>query len=154
MTTWTRDELEDAFATYRAAADHGAATDDWSGFAEMFTEDCTYLEHLLGEMHGRSEVLEFYTRSMVQDYPGNCIAEFPIGWWIIDEARGWIVFQAWSVMEDPGDGSDHRTYNLSVLHYAGDGRFSYQEDIYNPMRFGEMIGAWETRRKELNGEQQ
>lgn len=144
--SWDRSELEAAFASYRAAADRGAETDDWSEFAAHFTEDCHYLEHLLGEMHGRDEVLAFYTRSMVEQYPGNCIGSFPIDWWIIDAERGWIVFRAWSVMSDPGDGSDHRTYNISILHYAGDNRFSYQEDIYNPMRFGEMIAGWEAVR--------
>jgi len=144
-------ELEAAFASYRAAADHGAETGDWTSFAEHFTEDCFYLEHLMGEMHGRDEVLAFYNRSMVEQYPGNCIETFPIEWWIIDAERGWIVFKAWSVMEDPGDGSDHRTYNISIVHYAGDGKFSYQEDIYNPMRFGEMIGGWEARRAEVGG---
>lgn len=151
MSTWTTAELESAFEQYRAAADLGAETDDWTAFSERFTEDCFYLEHLIGEMHGRGEVLEFYTRSMVREYPGNCIAEFPIEWWIIDESKGWVVFQAWTVMEDPGDGSDHRAYNISILHYAGDGLFSYQEDIYNPMKFGEMIGAWEARRNEHGG---
>lgn len=144
--SFDRAELESAFASYRAAADHGADTDDWTAFAGHFTEDCTYLEHLMGEMHGRDEVLAFYNRSMVEQYPGNCIDSFPIGWWIIDDERGWIVFQAWTVMSDPGDGSDHRTYNISILHYAGDGKFSYQEDIYNPMRFAEVIGEWERRR--------
>ncbi len=151
MSTWTKSELENAFASYRSAADHGAETDDWTRFTEHFTEDCVYVEHLIGTMHGRHEVLDFYTRSMVQEYPGNCIAEFPIGWWVIDEEKGWVIFQAWSVMEDPGDGSDHRQYNISILHYAGDGRFSYQEDIYNPMEFGEMIGSWEARRNESRG---
>jgi hypothetical protein len=102
-------------------------------------------------MNGRKEVFDFYTRSMVNNYPGNCIAEFPIEWWVIDEEKGWVIFQAWSVMEDPGDGSIHREYNISILHYAGEGLFSYQEDIYNPMEFGTMIGGWEARRNELNG---
>jgi len=149
--SFDRAELESAFASYRAAADHGAETDDWTSFADHFTEDCFYLEHLMGEMHGRDEVLAFYNRSMVEQYPGNCIESFPIEWWIIDEERGWIVFQAWTVMSDPGDGSDHRTYNISILHYAGDGKFSYQEDIYNPMRFAEVIGEWERRRNSEEG---
>lgn len=151
MTKWSKSELEAAFASYRTAADVGAESDDWSRFADHFTEDCVYLEHLIGTMRGREEVLAFYTKSMVEEYPGNCIAEFPIEWWVIDEDRGWVIFQAWSVMGDPGDGSVHRQYNISILHYAGDGKFSYQEDIYNPMEFGEMIGVWEARRNEISG---
>ena len=36
-------------------------------------------------------------------------------------------------MKDPGDGSVHESPNLSVLKYAGDGLWSYEEDAYNPM---------------------
>jgi len=151
VSKWSKSEIESAFTDYRSAADHGAETDNWTPFSEKFTPDCVYLEHLIGRMNGRKEVFDFYTRSMVNDYPGNCIAEFPIEWWVIDEEKGWVIFQAWSVMEDPGDGSVHREYNISILHYAGEGLFSYQEDIYNPMEFGTMISGWEARRNELNG---
>jgi len=113
MGQWSRDELERAFASYLDAADEGARTGDWSRFAEHFTPDCFYKEHLIGEMNGREEVKAFYTRSMVEEYPGNCIVDFPVEWHIIDEERGWVVFQAWSVMADPGDGSVHRAYNSS-----------------------------------------
>ena len=146
MGTWTRAELEETFASYLAAAAHGGATGDWERFGAHFTEDCVYLEHLVGEMHGRDAVLAFYRRSMVDDYPGNCIVEFPVEWHVVDEERGWILFQAWSVMADPGDGSVHRAYNFSLVKYAGDGRFHYQEDIYNPMTFAAMIGEWEAVR--------
>jgi len=36
----------------------------------------------------------------------------------------------------------HQAHNLTVLHYAGDGLFSYEEDAYNPANFGTMIEAW------------
>jgi len=49
-------------------------------------------------------------------------------------------------MEDPGDGSVHREYNFSLVEYAGDGRFSYQDDIYNPMEFDTMIANWQAAR--------
>ena len=45
-------------------------------------------------------------------------------------------------MQDPGDGSVHQAHNITVLHYAGDMKFSYEEDAYNPAAFGPMIEAW------------
>jgi hypothetical protein len=45
-------------------------------------------------------------------------------------------------MDDPGDGSDHREYNWTLLEYAGNGQFSYEEDMYNPTEFGEMVSGW------------
>ena len=73
--------------------------------------------------------------------------EFPIEWYIIDEERGWVVCHVWNRMEDPGDGSIHQEYNFTLLKYAGDNRWSYEEDIYNPMRFGAMVAEWEAARK-------
>ena len=52
-----------------------------------------------------------------------------------------MVCQVWNRMKDPGDGSVHQEYNFTLLKYAGDGRWSYEEDIYNPMRFGAMVAG-------------
>ena len=29
-----------------------------------------------------------------------------------------------------------------MLHYAGDGKFSYEEDAYNPASFVPMVTTW------------
>ena len=52
-------------------------------------------------------------------------------------------------MVDPGDGSLHQEYNFTLLKYAGNGKFSYEEDIYNPAGFGKMVKGWLARREEL-----
>jgi hypothetical protein len=44
-------------------------------------------------------------------------------------------------MRDPGDGSIHQAANLSVLKYAGDDLWSYEEDAYNPMNFLPMVAS-------------
>ncbi|TMK82691.1 MAG: hypothetical protein E6G57_17015 [Actinobacteria bacterium] len=84
-------------------------------------------------------------------YPGNAMPAFPIGWSVIDEEKGWVICQVWNRMEDPGDGSTHQAYNVTILKYAGDGRWSYEEDIYNPAHFASMIEEWERRKAELTG---
>jgi hypothetical protein len=67
---------------------------------------------------------------------------FPVEWYIIDEERGWVVYQVWNRMVDPGDGSLHQAYNFSLLKYAGHGLWSYEEDIYNPRPFKDMVRVW------------
>ena len=57
--------------------------------------------------------------------------------------------QAWNTLYDPGDGSLHQEYNFTLLKYAGSGRFSYEEDIYNPAHFASMLEGWQKRRDEL-----
>ena len=76
------------------------------------------------------------------DQFGNVVPGVPIEWHTVDEARGWVICKVWNRLEDPGDGSVHQEYNLTVLHYAGDGQWSYEEDIYNPNEFGVMVGRY------------
>ncbi len=141
MGAWTRQELEDAFAQYQAAAAHAGATGDWSSWADVFTEDAEYLEHHYGTFHGREAIRTWIVQTM-GEWPGRDMPAFPIEWYVIDEARGWVVCQVWNRMIDPGDGSIHQEYNFTLLKYAGDGLWSYEEDIYNPAHFATMVGRW------------
>ena len=76
-------------------------------------------------------------------YPNNEMKYFPIEWYMIDESRGWISCQVWNRMVDPGDGSLHQAYNFTLLKYAGDGLWSFEEDIYNPVRDAPRVfKAW------------
>ncbi|HQF95769.1 MAG TPA: nuclear transport factor 2 family protein [Microthrixaceae bacterium] len=153
MGRWTREELENAFDAYKAAALKGGTTGDWTEWANCFTEDCTYKEHLYGEIGGRAAVLAWITEVCANTYPGNEMPHFPIEWHIIDEERGWIVCQVWNRMRDPGDGSIHQEYNFTLLKYAGSHQFSYEEDIYNPAAFGTMLAGWEARRDKIAAKQ-
>jgi hypothetical protein len=70
------------------------------------------------------------------------MTSFPIEWYVIDEDKGWIICSVANVMQEPGDGTDHRESNWTLLEYAGNGQFSYEEDMYNPTEFGEMIKGY------------
>jgi hypothetical protein len=50
-------------------------------------------------------------------------------------------------MQDPGDGSVHEADNITLLKYAGDGQWSYEEDVYNPAEFGTMVQGWEQAKR-------
>ena len=148
MGRWTRQELEAAFVTYQEVAAEAARSGNWDPWADLFTEDAEYVEHLYGTMHGREAIRSWINKTM-STYPGNAMPEFPIGWSVIDEDRGWIVCQVWNRMADPGDGSIHQAYNVTILKYAGDGRWSYEEDIYNPAHFKDMVVGWLEQRSRL-----
>ncbi|HEX3946432.1 MAG TPA: hypothetical protein VHW47_01950, partial [Acidimicrobiales bacterium] len=68
-------------------------------------------------------------------------------WCVCDVERGWWICRILNRMEDPGDGGVYEEANLTVLHYAGDMQFSYEEDAYNPANFAPMITAWMTARE-------
>ncbi|MGH2759066.1 MAG: nuclear transport factor 2 family protein [Actinomycetota bacterium] len=150
MGTWSRQEIEGAFEVYKAAAAKGGASGDWNDWADRFTEDATYIEHLYGTMLGR-EAIRAWINETMNTFPGSAMPTFPVDWHIVDEERGWIVCQIQNRMQDPGDGSIHQEYNFTLLKYAGDGLFSYEEDVYNPTKFQDMIKGWTARRRELEG---
>src|SRR5579863_9739227 len=150
MGTWTRAELEDAFGNYQKVAHDAAQSGDWNAWADLFTEDAQYIEHLYGTMQGREAIRSWITDAM-STYPGNAMTDFPIEWSILDEERGWVACQVWNRMADPGDGSVHQAYNFTLLKYAGNGMWASEEDIYNPAHFVSMIQAWEARKAELAG---
>ena len=141
MGKWTRAELEEAFENYQRLALEAGTSGDWNAWADQFTEDATYVEHLYGTMGGREAIRTWICRTMAQK-PNDQMKFFPMEWYIIDEERGWVVCHVWNRMVDPGDGSLHQAYNFTLLKYAGDMKWSYEEDIYNPKPFRDMIQGW------------
>jgi uncharacterized protein (TIGR02246 family) len=148
MSHFTRQELEDAFQHFQDVAVVCGETGDWNGFAELFTEDATYIEHHLGTMHGREEIRAWIVECNTTP-PITEMKYFPIEWYVIDESRGWVICQVWNRMTDPGDGSVHQAYNFTLLKYAGDNLWSYEEDIYNPVEFQQMIKNWRRLKQSL-----
>ena len=63
--TFTRDEIETAFRQYWQL---GAVDEDWDAWCDScFTDDVTYVEHVLGNRNGREEVRAWIKPTM-QDY--------------------------------------------------------------------------------------
>jgi hypothetical protein len=149
MGRWTRSELEDAFAHYQEVALEAGTSGDWNAWADLFSEDATYVESNYGRMGGREAIRRWITKTMAMP-PVDQMKFFPIEWYMIDEDRGWITCQVWNRMADPGDGSVHQAYNFTLLKYAGDNKWSYEEDIYDPKHFESMIVAWFEAKKALD----
>jgi hypothetical protein len=143
-----RSELQRALDGYTETVRRASGTGDWTLFGRLFTADATYHEHAFGRVHGRDEITAWAVGTMTS-FPGNCMDEFPIGWAVFDEERSWIVCEIRNLMRDPGDGSEFEASNLTILHYAGDDLFSYEEDVYNPANFAAMVTAWAKRADRL-----
>ena len=141
MSRWSRDELEKAFEAYLEAGARAGASGDWTEWPEIFTEDATYIEHHFGEMHGREAIFEWISTTMKQPINDE-MTEYPCEWYVIDEDKGWVVCCIQNRMRDPGDGSVHEAPNWTLLKYAGDNQWSWEEDIYNPNEFTDMIKGW------------
>ncbi len=150
MARFPRDEIAAAFADYMARAEEAGRTGDWARWSEQFTEDAVYVEHHYGEFRGREAIRAWITETMSTP-PGSWMPEFPVEWWVIDEERDRVICWVWNRMEDPGDGSIHQEGNVTLLDYAGNGLWSREEDVYNPARFGEMLGRWQAARDASRG---
>jgi hypothetical protein len=137
---FTRAELEQAFASYCALRERAIASGDWAVWGNQFSDDARYVEHAYGELSGREAIVAWITGVMAP-FPHMT---FPNDWVVFDEARGWVVFQCQNRLEHPSDpnGAPFQFATWSLLHYAGDGRWSYEEDMYNAKAAADTIQAW------------
>jgi hypothetical protein len=54
-----------------------------------------------------------------------------------------VASYIWQQMPDPTGGDEiYRFGNITVLEYAGEGLWSFQEDVYNPAEATETIKRW------------
>lgn len=134
MTIFPREEIEAAFAEFRR---RGVETHDWAAWADMFTEDALYEEHNLGVFNGRDAIKTWIV---------DCMADYPtmtlwIEWYMIEGNR--VSFYIWNNLPDPtGTGRRFGFPNTTFLEYAGDGKFSFEGDYYNPDDAGRVFGEW------------
>lgn len=122
MTGHHRDEVEAEFQRYVA---RGVAN-DWSAWADQFTNDARYVEHAMGTFEGREAIRDWITSTM-----GSVSGmSFPIDWHVIDGDR--VIMYCWNVFDPlPGMSGDYRFAVVTILEYAGDGLWSFEEDVYN-----------------------
>ncbi len=148
MTTFSRAEMEREFEAYQERGRIAGATGDWSPWADQFTEDAVYIEHLYGRFEGREAIRTWITETMAP-FPNNQFVHFPIEWAVFDEGRGWIVCEVQNRLTDLGDGSVFQASNFTRLVYAGDGMWSYEEDVYNPQTMADAVKGWMDHRRSL-----
>ena len=132
--TFDPTEVREAYDNFVVAGESG----DWSAWADLHTVDGVWVEHHLGRFQGREAIRTAITSVMAQA-PDSMT--FPVEWVVIDGTR--VVYYPWQVLPHPtGTGEDFRFGCVTILEYAGDGQFSYQEDVYNPTEGEKVFGAW------------
>ena len=114
----------DAYVALRARIEEGEAT--WLDLAEFFTDDAVYIDPAWGRIQGIEEIRAFLVDSMrgLEDW------HFPLR---LSAIEGDDVVTVWTQIL-PGTRDDGRPYEqtgVSILRYAGDGKFSYEEDLLN-----------------------
>ena len=141
MPKFTRAELEEGLRIYNGARDVASKTGNWNVWADVFTEDADYIEHVYGVFKGREAIRRWITGVMAP-FPHMT---FPQDWVAFDESTGAIIFQCQNRLEHPTDprGEPFQFPTWTRLVYAGNGKFSCEEDVYNPARDADKtVRAW------------
>ena len=110
----------------RTSTELGCVDEDWTGWADLFTDDCTYTEHFWGTMRGRDEVRTWIDPVMAGVPEIYTVLE----WYAIDGDK--VVWSLQNRRDNPDpDGPPYFDFpGLSVAWYAGDGRWAGEEDYW------------------------
>ncbi len=124
MGKYGRDEIEQAFRRYWRT---GAVAEDWDAWADLFTEDCTYVEHWYGSLAGR-EAVRAWIKPVMAKYPEIYTA---YEWHAIDEERGRVILYVQNRRDHPSGKGTLDFPGVTILDYAGNGRWSREEDYWS-----------------------
>jgi ketosteroid isomerase-like protein len=118
------DTTVDAYVALRDQIEAGQKT--WTDLCQFFTDDMVYIDPAWGRVEGLDNVREFMIESMVglEDW------KFPVE---VAMTNGDLAIVKWDQVS-PGqraDGSPFVQSGISTMVYAGDGKFSYEEDVLN-----------------------
>jgi hypothetical protein len=138
---FSTEEISEAYAAMHVRVQEYATTGHWEPFADHFTEDAVYVEHAFGTFRGR-EAIRTWSVATMTGFPGGVMTGFPLAWHIVDAPSSRLICEVRNLMPDPGDGLQPEESNLTIMTYAGDGLFSREEDVYNPLRFARMAVTW------------
>jgi hypothetical protein len=123
MPAVDRDELEQAFRTYWRA---GAVGEHWDAWADCFTEDADYVEHVLGRLKGREAIRAWIKPIMAQF--GELYTAYE--WHMVDPASGRVVVYMQNRRDHPGGAGTIDFPGVTILEYGGGGKWKYEEDFW------------------------
>ena len=121
--TVDRAEVEAAFRLHWMT---GCVDENWAAWPDRLTPDVEYIEHVYGEMRGRHAVRDWIVGLMAQRADVHAVLD----WYVISGRRLILNMTNRYYHPDPA-GRPFDFPGLTVLGYAGDGLFGYQEDYWS-----------------------
>jgi len=104
----------------------GLIEEDWAHWPDHLTEDVLYVERIFGTMHGRAQVRDWITTLMAARADVHGI----VNWYMVKGDR--VVFDMTNRYYHPRPGESPIDFaGLTVLAYAGNGLFGYEEDYWD-----------------------
>jgi len=135
MAEFPAEEVRAAYMRYVERRDQVEAGEvGWEALAEFFTKDATFIDPAWGRVTGLDAIRRFLVDSMagLEDW------SFPHEWIMVDGNR---IVAKW-MNRLPGrraDGSHYEAPGLSIIEYAGGGKFRYEEDLLNMVHVVELM---------------
>ncbi len=135
MSEFSEQEIRETHNRYLAVrAKIEAGTLPWSALADFFTDDATFIDPAWGRIQGIGEIKKFLDESML----GLEQWKFPTEWTMIDGNR--LVTMWYNRLGGArDDGSHFEAPGISVMYYAGDGKFNFEMDLLNMVHVNEII---------------
>ena len=132
---FTQQEVLEAYRSYantRQRIDAGELW--WDSLGRHFTRDAVFVDPAWGRVDGLDNIIQFFIDSMrgLEDWT------FPLEWQAVD---GDYLLTGWQ-NRLPGqrpDGTLFQVPGMSRLRYAGDGLFSYEQDLINMVHMLEVM---------------
>ena len=136
MSDFPKDEIRETYRRYVQTREQvQAGTAGWETLADFFTDDAVFIDPAWGRIDGIAQIREFLRDSMA----GLDGWTFPHQWDVVEGNR---IVALW-MNRLPGtreDGTHYEAPGVSILEYAGDGKFSSETDILNMVHIFELLG--------------
>ncbi len=133
---FAHDEIDATVRRYIATRDEiNAGQGGWDRLAQFFTDDAVFIDPAWGRVQGLDEL-----RATVFGPAMEGLGDwtFPTDFYaIVDDT----VIVKWRQQFPGADGTIYQQSGCSTLVYAGDGKFSYEEDLLNMAHVLEDIAA-------------
>jgi len=127
-------EVERAFHAILTA---GITDEDWLRWTGHLTEDVLYVERNFGTMRGRDQVRAWITDLMAARADVHGV----LNWYVVKGDR--VVFDMTNRIYHPVPGEAPFDFaGLTVLRYAGDGLFGYEEDYWDKPASERVFAQW------------
>jgi ketosteroid isomerase-like protein len=138
-----RSEIRATYERYVATRDRvEAGALGWDALADFFTDDAVFIDPAWGRVEGIDAIRRFLVESMA------CLEDwsFPHEWCAVEGDR---LVSYWQ-NRLPGrraDGSPYQAPGVSIMTYAGAGKFAREEDLLNMVHVTELIreSGWRPR---------
>lgn len=141
MGEWSKEHLLEAWEDYESVVEKCGKDVDWNAYADLFTDSAHYVDDIDEDRKSREEIRAWLNGKF--DSPvGAAVRTFVTKWFIVDEDRGWVIAEFDNIFDDPGDGQVYSFRNYTLMKYAGDFKWSFQEDQYNPEKMMEAGLGW------------